>query len=424
MTEKVMSYSAEAMYKNNIAQQNKIADTQKRSSQAINHDWFIFAVPILLGVIASIALFFSGDNLLTGIGAFLLIAGITSGFYIKKLSTYKNNSSATYEYEKQKLNEYIESLENLCKEMLPILSRQIESSNNQTEESVNELSQSFSGLSSHLEEVISASQNRSENLGDGNGMTSLFSESQSSLQTVIDSLEASLSRENSFLNDVQNLSAQAEELNEMAGAVGQIADQINLLALNAAIEAARAGEHGRGFAVVADEVRKLASMSAETGQQMIEKVSNIGEAVNNTLKQTESAIEHNRSAVDSGKDTIESVFSRLQDTIETLQDDSSSLRSAGEDIRDQISNVLVSFQFQDRVSQILSKVLDDMNGLVDTVGGSQTQRMQSNILLPFDYQQQIHDMQSHYTTDEQRHNHTQSDAHQGPNGNESEFTLF
>ncbi len=419
-----MSYSNEAVFGNNAAQQNKMYNIKNKVPQAISQDWVLVIVPVLLGVVAAISLMFTGDKLLMGMGLFLVLSAIGFALYAKRLNTYKNYKVAITEDEKQKSNEYIESLENLCKQMLPILSRQIQSSNSQTEESVNELSQAFSGLSSHLEEVISASQNRSENLGDGSGMINLFSESQSSLQTVIDALEASLSRENSFLNDVQNLSAQAEELNEMAGAVGQIADQINLLALNAAIEAARAGEHGRGFAVVADEVRKLASMSAETGQQMIEKVSNIGEAVNNTLKQTESSIEHNRTAVVDGKQTIESVFARLQDTIETLQDDSSSLRSASEDIRDQISNVLLNFQFQDRVSQILSKVLADMNSLVDDVDGRQMQRMQSNILLPFDYQKKIHEMQAHYTTDEQRHNHNQSQAYQRPNGNESELTLF
>lgn len=419
-----MSYSGEAIFDNNVAQQENMSGNRYGAAKSVNNDWFIFLSPIVLGIISSVVLILTGDKVLIASGVFLLIAGISSGLYIRKVSTQNSNRAAYNENEKHKSNDYVESLENLCKQMLPILSRQIQSSNTQTEQSVTELSQGFSGLSSQLEEVISASQSRSENLGDGNGMINLFSESQSSLQTVIDALEASLSRENSFLNDVQNLSAQAEELNEMAGAVGQIADQINLLALNAAIEAARAGEHGRGFAVVADEVRKLASMSAETGQQMIEKVSNIGEAVNNTLKQTENSIEHNRTAVVDGKQTIESVFARLQETIETLQDDSSSLRSASEDIRDEIGNVLVSFQFQDRVSQILLKVLSDMDALVDDVDGRQMKRMQNNILLPFDYQKKIHEMQSHYTTDEQRHNHSGSNAYKGPNGNESELTLF
>jgi len=308
--------------------------------------------------------------------------------------------------------------------MLPILSRQIESSNVQTEQSINELSGGFSALATQLGEVISASQSKSNNLGDGQGIINLFKESESSLKTVVDSLESSLSLEDRLLSEVQGLSAQTSELNEMAGAVGQIADQINLLALNAAIEAARAGEHGRGFAVVADEVRKLASMSADTGQKMIEKVTNIVEAVNDTQKQAEDSITHNRTVVDDGKTTIDSVFARLQDTIETLQDDSSSLRSSSEDIRDQISNVLVSFQFQDRVSQILNKVLNDMNAMVDNVNHSQSQRLDGKLLSPVNFEEQIQQMQESYTTEEQHYMHNNSQVHGGPDTAESDLTLF
>ncbi len=367
----------------------------------INIRVFSQIIPVLLGSGAALALYMTDDVFLMSVGLVLLVCGITSSFIINRmLCNSDTRTHIKHSKDLERYTIYIESLENLAKKMLPILSRQVESSNIQTEDSINELSNGISGLSSQLDDVISASVDKSKNLGDGQGILSLFSESQKSLQTVIDSLQSSLSLENKLLNEVKNLSEQSEELNEMAGDVGQIADQINLLALNAAIEAARAGEHGRGFAVVADEVRKLASLSAETGKQMIDKVNNISVAVNATLKQTTESIDHNRTAVDVGKNTIESVFSRLQGTIQTLQDDSSSLRSASEDIKKEISNVLVSVQFQDRVSQILKCVTNDMDTIVVNVEDSQTKRRENHILLPIDFESQINDMKSSHMTDE------------------------
>ncbi len=420
-----MNYTGEAVLDSDMAGH---ADRQPGRSDP--GSWassanLLFVLPAMLGLGAAIAVGIRGDVMSIGLGAALLIAGIVSGMYLKKTTdTSIRNTRAECKNKIDKLQTYVGSLENLCMHTLPVLSRQIESSNIQTEESITGLSTSFSSLSSRLGDVISASQNRSENLGDGHGMISLFSVSRDSLQSVIDSLESSLSLENRLLNEVQGLATQAYELNEMAGAVGQIADQINLLALNAAIEAARAGEHGRGFAVVADEVRKLASMSAETGQQMIEKVSNIGDAVSDTLKQAENSISHNRLAVDDGKGTIESVFARLQGTIETLQDDSSSLRSTSEDIRDEISSVIVNLQFQDRVSQILNHAINDISGIASKVNISHKQRIDSGVLNPVDYEVHAQEMAAAYTTDEQRHNHTAKQAHRGPDVIEPDFTLF
>ena len=87
--------------------------------------------------------------------------------------------------------------------------------------------------------------------------------------------DAKKSREeiNQLTDAMDRITATSKEIEDIIGAIEDIASQTNLLSLNASIEAARAGEAGRGFAVVADQIGKLAADSAQSAVNTRELIS-------------------------------------------------------------------------------------------------------------------------------------------------------
>lgn len=102
---------------------------------------------------------------------------------------------------------------------------------------------------------------------------------------VVNSLHEELDRSKGI---IEQLDADAHQINGILDVITSIADQTNLLALNAAIEAARVGEQGRGFAVVADEIRQLAMKSRTSSDEihkMISKLQGSAEAAVSAVEQ-------------------------------------------------------------------------------------------------------------------------------------------
>ena len=188
----------------------------------------------------------------------------------------------------------------------------------------------------------------------------------------------------------------------MAADVAAIAAQTNLLALNAAIEAARAGEAGRGFAVVADAVRSLSSKSSETGQQMSAKVDIINNAITQLVQAASSSADQDSHSVAASENSIQVVLERFQNITGRLAESADLLKQESYGIRDEMTEVLVNLQFQDRVSQILSHVRDNMHALHDHLLQASQAPDQA---IAVDARQWLARMEATYATDEQRRIH-------------------
>ncbi|WP_436839570.1 methyl-accepting chemotaxis protein [Pseudomonas brassicacearum] len=287
---------------------------------------------------------------------------------------------------------------------MPIWAKQVESSRQQTETAIVSLTSRFTGISSRLEETVQASQLAAGELAGSSsgGAVQVLAQSESELVKVIDSLKATQASRDETLAQVRNLTAYTGELRTMAADVAAIAAQTNLLALNAAIEAARAGEAGRGFAVVADAVRSLSSKSSETGQQMSAKVDIINTAITQLVHAASSGADQDSHSVSTSEQSIQQVLERFKSVTGRLADSADMLQRESFGIRDELTEVLISLQFQDRVSQILSHVRDNIEDLhVHMQQASQSPEQAVSI----DARQWLARMETTYATDEQRRNH-------------------
>jgi methyl-accepting chemotaxis protein len=260
----------------------------------------------------------------------------------------------------------VEGLDRLCGNVLPIWSGHIDMARSNTESSITELANRFANLSQRLDTVVKTTHG-----GSNAGMVSLFERSHGELNAIVTSMRSALDAKATLLHEIQDLSRFTIELQKMAEEVGNIASQTNLLALNAAIEAARAGEAGRGFAVVADEVRKLSTLSGDTGKKIVTMVATIGGAIDSTLQISSQYAAQDEQMVATSGNLIESVLDRLQGAADELGHSTDTLLAESRHIGNEISDVLVALQFQDRVSQILSHVINDLRKLDQQLAAAQ-----------------------------------------------------
>lgn len=313
-------------------------------------------------------------------------------------------------------------LEQLCSQVLPIWIKQVETGRAQTEEAVISLTGRFADLSQRLQTAVdmSTAVAVSDDAG-GRDMVGLLGASQHDLDEIGTSLKSAVQTMITMKDQIVTLSRFTDELKGMAADVSSIAAQTNLLAVNAAIEAARAGEVGRGFAVVAAEVRKLSSLSADTARQIATKVDAFNNSISQVLERTDRDARQESSVAENAERTIARVLDGFESAASSLAQSSDILRSESQGIRGEIDDVLVSLQFQDRVSQILTHVCSDLDKLHAHLQQRRRLAADGKPLPALDTHVWLEQLVATYTTMEQRSNHS---GRKAAASQASEITFF
>lgn len=286
----------------------------------------------------------------------------------------------------------------LLRDLLPVWHQHVTTSRAQIEEATTDLVANFSRITDEFE---SAGFNASATDATASTQTTstLLEMCEQDLRQVVSALSEISRSKSEMSQSMGELAEGSKDLQAMAHGVAQIAAQTNLLAINAAIEAAHAGESGRGFATIAKEIRMLSQLSAQTAQQITEKIKRVTKIMHDTSDATTRATAQEESIVEQSSQAVHSVLTHMRQ----LSADAQTMKERGHAIRSDIEQLVVSMQFQDRVSQILSVVDHDIRRLKDQADRDDP--------VP-EPKQWLQELQSHYTMRDQhqRRSETTDDA--------------
>ena len=319
-----------------------------------------FWYPTALGLVGSMLLLLIAGISIPSLSAASIF--VTAAIFVGR--TLSHYGVAAEDYRSPSQTRVSSGLRKICLKSFAVWARQIDTSREEADAAVLRLAQLFQNMVCKLETTLAVTHSAVSNIrGENGGAATSVTSSETDLYHVLEILVSLQKSKDTILAEVAN---HVDNLNEMASDVKKIAMQVRLLSFNAAIEASRSGEAGKGFAVVASEMRQLAVLSEESGTRMAKTLQNMN-SINSTLKHVyrgaDQSTNGHEDSITRVEFVIRSVLDRFRQTTAGLAQSIHIMEKESASVRDNISDALVALQFQDRVSQIQTHLVNSLNTL-------------------------------------------------------------
>ena len=268
----------------------------------------------------------------------------------------------------------------LVQAVVPAWRNNVQLARTQTQEAIDKLTQRFVGIHQRLGGAVSLAEG-----GKNGDVLQVIQNAAQQLGGIADALEQVLTTRDALLRKIAALSQHNEDIRQLGLQVEQIAGRTGVTDL---------------FSGQASWT-ELAARSAEAGRQIVSKTKAVQQQIQATHLSANQLDADAGRMVDDSRMVIDSVIADFRQSALKLSGTVGQLEEENREVDQEVCDILVNLQFQDRISQILDHVQLDMIKLTGAV--------ESAAPLP-PSAAWLADLEKTYTTHEQRQVHAGQQA--------------
>jgi methyl-accepting chemotaxis protein len=254
----------------------------------------------------------------------------------------------------------------MVQHVVPVWQRQIEASRGEADKGISALLEGFASLSQGMQRTAAAAELGNIALSTG-AADDMLQRHQAAIDELLMPMSTAMGLRDRMQQRMLSFADDLLKLEQLAKEVRQLSRHTNLVALNASIEANRVGHAGNGAAVVAQEVRQLAVRSAETGQQLASRVAAMDQQLTQLRHEADIAQGTEAQLQLEARQRARQVVSLLIGDASRAMHGSREMRALGERLQADLNAMCMNFQFQDRLTQMLSNIGTDMGKFTEWV---------------------------------------------------------
>jgi methyl-accepting chemotaxis protein len=247
------------------------------------------------------------------------------------------------------------------------MSAQLKQTSTQIESSVVGVCNSFQGIAERARSTVSRTTGFLSSKGKGassrQSFEDLIQNCSDTLVKILNTTEEAGEVSRRAIDRINQMDKASQLIGAALVKLEQIAHENKMLAMNARIEAAHAGIHGVGFAVVAVEVVSQTERAQEVTAQVGGLIADLRALAGTTLEDLRRTNEQDSKRVEKCRHEVDESLRDMQDAHGEMEQMLTGMTEEGSLLANDIGAAVRGLQFQDRTSQQIAHVVEDLDTL-------------------------------------------------------------